>query len=59
VLPAPWGERVVSEAREAGLLLNSPRPDLLRFMPALTVTDEEIATMAELLDRVLATTDHP
>jgi acetylornithine/N-succinyldiaminopimelate aminotransferase len=29
-----------------GLLINSPRPNLLRFMPALTVTREEIDLMA-------------
>jgi acetylornithine/N-succinyldiaminopimelate aminotransferase len=28
-----------------GLLLNSPRPDLLRFMPALNVTKEELDQM--------------
>lgn len=33
---------VVSVAREHGLLLNAPRAHLLRFMPALTVTREEI-----------------
>jgi acetylornithine/N-succinyldiaminopimelate aminotransferase len=30
-----------------GLLLNAPRPNLLRFMPALTVSQEEIAQMIE------------
>jgi len=32
---------------EAGLLLNSPRPALLRFMPALNVTTEEIDLMID------------
>jgi acetylornithine/N-succinyldiaminopimelate aminotransferase len=35
------------------LLINAPRPDSLRFMPALTVSDAEIAWMVEILDRVL------
>jgi acetylornithine/N-succinyldiaminopimelate aminotransferase len=29
------------------LLLNAPRPNLLRFMPALTVSDDEIDRMIE------------
>jgi acetylornithine/N-succinyldiaminopimelate aminotransferase len=36
-----------------GLLLNSPRPDLLRFMSALTVTKEEIDLMLALLSEVI------
>ncbi len=34
--------KVVTEAFERGLIVNAPRPDTLRFMPALTVTREEI-----------------
>jgi acetylornithine/N-succinyldiaminopimelate aminotransferase len=45
--------RVVDLARERGLLINGPRPDSLRFMPALMVTDEEIDQMADILDGVL------
>lgn len=33
-----------------GLLLNAPRPNLLRFMPALNVTAEEMDTMLKQLD---------
>jgi acetylornithine/N-succinyldiaminopimelate aminotransferase len=44
---------VVNLCRERGLLINGPRPDALRFMPALTVTDEEIDRMLEVLDEVL------
>lgn len=40
-------------ARDRGLLINAPRPDCLRFMPALTVTNEEIDRMIEILDGVL------
>jgi len=36
-----------------GLLLNSPRPDLLRFMPALNVSTEEIDQMIAMLAKVL------
>ena len=44
---------VADRARARGLLLNAPRPDSLRFMPALTVTDEEIDRMIDILDGVL------
>lgn len=37
-----------------GLLLNAPRPNLLRFMPALTVSRAEIARMLEMLHGLLA-----
>ena len=47
------GPDVVARAFEAGLLVNAPRPDTLRFMPALKVTREEIDRMIEMLDRVL------
>jgi acetylornithine/N-succinyldiaminopimelate aminotransferase len=46
------GREVVEEAFSQGLLINTPRPDTLRFMPSLTVTDEEIDQMLEILDRV-------
>ena len=36
-----------------GLLLNSPRPNLLRFMPALNVSEAEIDRMIEQLDLLL------
>jgi acetylornithine/N-succinyldiaminopimelate aminotransferase len=50
------GPKIVDAARElapVGLLLNSPRPDLLRFMPALNVTIEEIDQMVAMLSDVL------
>jgi acetylornithine/N-succinyldiaminopimelate aminotransferase len=46
--------QVAARAMERGVLLNAPRPDSLRFMPALTVSDAEIDHMADLLDGVLA-----
>jgi acetylornithine/N-succinyldiaminopimelate aminotransferase len=44
---------VAGRAMERGLLLNAPRSDTLRFMPALTVTEAEIDRMADLLDGAL------
>jgi acetylornithine/N-succinyldiaminopimelate aminotransferase len=46
-LKAEIGGKVVTIARDNGLLLNSPRPNLLRFMPALNVTTAEVDQMIE------------
>jgi acetylornithine/N-succinyldiaminopimelate aminotransferase len=53
-LGKPISAAVAAAALEAGLLVNAPRPEALRFMPALTVTRGEITEMAAILDRVLA-----
>lgn len=50
------GPQIVERARmlePCGLLLNSPRPDLLRFMPALNVTHDEIDQMISMLSDVI------
>jgi acetylornithine/N-succinyldiaminopimelate aminotransferase len=52
-LGSDLGPLLVERAREAGLLLNSPRPSVLRFMPALNVGDAEIDTMVAQLDALL------
>jgi acetylornithine/N-succinyldiaminopimelate aminotransferase len=44
---------VVRSALDRGLLINAPRPDTLRFMPALNVTRADIDRMLELLEGVL------
>ena len=49
----PIAPSIVAEAFELGLLLNAPRADTLRFMPALNVTRDEIAAMIETLDGIL------
>ncbi|SAH85873.1 acetylornithine transaminase [Bordetella ansorpii] len=50
------GPAIVDAARNLpeGLLLNAPRPNLLRFMPALNVTEAEVTRMLEQLDTVIA-----
>lgn len=48
------GGRVVDLAREGGLLVNSPRPASLRFMPALNVSRDEIDQMLSLLEPAIA-----
>jgi acetylornithine/N-succinyldiaminopimelate aminotransferase len=52
-LKLPIGAAIVAQALEDGLLLNSPQPDALRFMPALNVTREEISEMIDGLDAIL------
>ena len=55
-LPSPIAPAVVAAAQAlapVGLLLNAPRPHLLRFMPALNVSDDEIDEGLALLRRAL------
>ena len=51
------GNEIVQAARDRapeGMLLNAPRPNLLRFMPALNITAEEVQTMLQWLDEMIA-----
>ena len=52
-LAAPRAAAIVERAYERGLLLNAPRPDALRFMPALNVSHAEIDAMIPMLDALL------
>jgi acetylornithine/N-succinyldiaminopimelate aminotransferase len=54
VLRSERAASIVERAFEAGLLLNAPRPQVLRFMPALNVTKPEIDAMIDRLDGLLA-----
>jgi acetylornithine/N-succinyldiaminopimelate aminotransferase len=53
-LKLPVGAALVAQAFDAGVLLNSPQPDALRFMPALNVTRDEIGALVDCLDAILA-----
>ena len=56
ILSDERGPEIVRRALEStpqGLLLNSPRPNLLRFMPALNVSEGEIDQMIAMLDGLL------
>jgi acetylornithine/N-succinyldiaminopimelate aminotransferase len=55
-LKLPIGAAIVAQALQDGLLLNSPQPDALRFMPALNVTREETSAMIDGLDAILTRT---
>ena len=57
VFPDDSATQLVVQARQRapqGLLLNAPRPNLLRFMPALTVSVEEIDQMLAWLAELIA-----
>jgi acetylornithine/N-succinyldiaminopimelate aminotransferase len=57
ILDKPRAAAIVEAARllePAGLLLNAPRPEVLRFMPALNVTAGEIERMLGALDALLS-----
>ena len=60
VLTAEVAPAVVAGALDAGLVINAPRPDVLRFAPSLLVSDEEIdralATLRPVVERQLAAT---
>ncbi len=43
VLDAPVAKGVELAAREAGVLVNSPAPDVIRLAPALNITADEVA----------------
>jgi acetylornithine/N-succinyldiaminopimelate aminotransferase len=51
-LKLPIGAAIVAHALENGLLVNSPQPDALRFMPALNVSREEILAVIDGLDAI-------
>ena len=41
-------------ARDRGLLLNVPKPNCLRFVPALNTTPEEVEEGLELLRQIFS-----
>ena len=57
ILDRDDGPAIVDAARDwqpQGMLLNAPRGNLLRFMPALNVTEQEVKEMLAQLDEVIA-----
>ncbi len=53
-LDRPVAEEAMGIACEEGLLVNNVKPTALRFIPPLTVSEEEIDRAVEIVDRVLA-----
>jgi acetylornithine/N-succinyldiaminopimelate aminotransferase len=53
-LRVPIAASIVAQALDDGVLLNAPRHDALRFMPALNVTRQDIDLMIDCLDALFA-----
>jgi acetylornithine/N-succinyldiaminopimelate aminotransferase len=53
-LPKPCAKEIAARCFEAGLLVNAPRPDIVRFMPALTTSEQEVKQMIEILAPIFA-----
>jgi len=53
VLPNPTAEAIVAACFDNGLLINAPRPNLLRLMPSLRVSEAEIDELCALLEPAL------
>ena len=47
------GAGIVSRCRELGALINCTAGNVLRFVPPLTVTTDEIDQVVQILDRAL------
>ena len=54
-LPKPCAAEVVQAAFDRGLLINAPKPQVLRLMPALNVSEDEVDQMLDSLADVLST----
>lgn len=56
LLDRPVATELVTRARESGFLINAPRPDILRFMPALNTgrdeIDDALGRLSTLLEEV-------
>ena len=46
--------QIAEQALDSGLLINAPRPDTLRFMPALDVSKGEIEEAIDILDGIFS-----
>jgi acetylornithine aminotransferase len=44
---------VEAKSRELGLIINAPLPNVLRIVPPLVITDEELRDGIELLTQAL------
>jgi acetylornithine/N-succinyldiaminopimelate aminotransferase len=52
-LPSDIGTEIVDKCLDKGLILNAPRPSIIRLMPPLIVTKNEIDKMFNILCEVL------
>ena len=54
VLVNDFAAAACAEALQGGLVINAPRPDVLRFAPSLLVSDADIDRAVQILARILA-----
>jgi acetylornithine/N-succinyldiaminopimelate aminotransferase len=52
-LPCAKGTEIVDKCLQEGLILNSPRPSIIRLMPPLIVTEKDTDNMISILTKVL------
>ncbi|AJA46598.1 acetylornithine aminotransferase [Clostridium pasteurianum DSM 525 = ATCC 6013] len=52
-LPCDKGTEIVDKCLHEGLILNSPRPSIIRLMPPLIVTEKDTDNMINILTKVL------
>ena len=53
MLTAPVAPAVAEAALDAGFVLNAPRPDVLRVVPPLILTAEQLGGFVRALPRIL------
>jgi acetylornithine aminotransferase len=54
VLTAPVAAAVADAALDAGYIVNAPRPDVLRLVPPLIITDDQLDTFVTALPRIMS-----
>jgi acetylornithine/N-succinyldiaminopimelate aminotransferase len=54
VLSDDFAAAAYQEALEGGLVINAPKPNVLRFAPPLLVSEDEIARAVAILGRIMA-----
>lgn len=53
-LPVEKGKEIVSDCFEKGLVINSPRPSIIRLMPPLICSYEDVDKMIDILSKSLS-----
>ena len=48
-------ERVAMECLQRGLIVNNVRPNAIRFVPPLTITEAEVDEGVAIIEKVLGT----
>ncbi len=56
ILDEPVAQIIVEQCLKNGLILNAPKPNIIRFTPSLITDKKEIDQMADILEGVMKTT---